>query len=171
MSLSFLRVSTKSDKNRMTSHNLAVVFGPTVIHAPATIELITNQGQINIFIERLISEFYSVFPNEKLLNEDGLQSIRSDEVDEENDEVADDDADVSDVSDEGGYCCIFSSFVSVVFICLHCWAEFSCHPVTKHKIFIHLGSKKGRELKQFWNTAITVPINLCHIFVCQHGSL
>ena len=39
----------------------------------------------------------------------------------------------------------------------------------KKKIFIHHGSKKYFELKQFWNKTITAPINLCHIFVYQHG--
>ena len=85
----------------MPPHNLSVVFGPTVVHAPATAELITNQGQINIFIEFLISEFFSIFPNEKRLNNDGTRSVQSDD---ENEEVVDDDgdgSDVGDVSDEG----------------------------------------------------------------------
>jgi len=90
------QVSLRSEKNKMPPHNLSVVFGPTVVHAPATAELITNQGQINIFIEFLISEFFSIFPNERPLNNDG--TVQSDD---END--IDDDGDVSDVTDDGDY--------------------------------------------------------------------
>ena len=95
------RVSSKSDQNRMPPHNLSVVFGPTVIHAPATAELITNQGQINIFIEFLITEFFSIFPNEKRLNNDGTRSTQSED---ENEEAGYEDGDVSDISD-GNYQC------------------------------------------------------------------
>ena len=82
----------------MPPHNLSVVFGPTVVHAPATAELITNQGQINIFIEFLISEFFSIFPNERPLNNDGTM-----QSDDENEDGIDDDGDVSDVTDDGDY--------------------------------------------------------------------
>ena len=83
----------------MTPHNLAVVFGPTVIRAPATEDVITSQGQINIFIELFITELFSIFPNEKPLNDDGT-SIRSDDGD---DEDGDDDGDEDLGSDEGTF--------------------------------------------------------------------
>ena len=48
----------------MTSHNLAVVFGPTLFRVPDNENLLTSQGQINAFIDILISEFYQIFPDE-----------------------------------------------------------------------------------------------------------
>eukprot|EP00795_Rhopilema_esculentum_P002020 gene2020-17581_t len=84
----------------MTPHNLAVVFGPTVIRAPATEDVITSQGQINIFIELFITELFSIFPNDKPLNDDGT-SIRSDDGD---DEDGDDDEDLgSDEENDGDF--------------------------------------------------------------------
>jgi len=48
----------------MPSHNLAVVFGPTLFRVPDNENLLTSQGQINAFIDILISEFYQIFPDE-----------------------------------------------------------------------------------------------------------
>ena len=46
----------------MTAHNLAVVFGPSLFRVSDDAHLLTNQGQINIFIDILINEFYEIFP-------------------------------------------------------------------------------------------------------------
>lgn len=48
----------------MTPHNLAVVFGPSLFRVSNDEHLLTNQGQINIFIDILINEFYEIFPEE-----------------------------------------------------------------------------------------------------------
>lgn len=48
----------------MTSHNLAVVFGPTLFRVAENENLLTSQGQINAFVDILISEFYQIFPDE-----------------------------------------------------------------------------------------------------------
>ena len=98
----------------MTSHNLAVVFGPTLIRAPANEDLITNQGQLNIFMEFFISEFYNIFPEEKKLAEDGTKSMRSDDGDDDDDdEGADNQTDDELASDEGKIRLIISVFVII----------------------------------------------------------
>eukprot|EP00794_Sanderia_malayensis_P006153 gene6153-6859_t len=100
--LKFLHlVSTKCDINKMNSHNLAVVFGPTLIRAPANEDLITNQGQINIFMEFFINEFFSVFPDEAdagtcdnlrdFTNEEDIEEEDEDTVDHTDDELGSDD--------------------------------------------------------------------------------
>ena len=58
------RIAQHSESNKMTSHNLAVVFGPTLIRLPENENLLTNQGQMNIFMDVLINEFYQIFPEE-----------------------------------------------------------------------------------------------------------
>lgn len=50
----------------MTSHNLAVVFGPTLFRVADNENLLTSQGQINAFIDILINEFYQIFPDEPM---------------------------------------------------------------------------------------------------------
>ena len=75
----------------MTTHNLAVVFGPTLIRMPENEEMLTNQGQINIFMDMLINEFYTLFPDEPVEGEeeveeqeDGYEAERTeDELDSE----------------------------------------------------------------------------------------
>ena len=68
----------------MTSHNLAVVFGPTLFRIPENENLLTNQGQINVFIDVLINEFYQIFPDEPSegLFEDKLDGGGYDEMED-----------------------------------------------------------------------------------------
>lgn len=78
----------------MTSHNLAVVFGPTLFRVPDNDNLLTNQGQINVFVDTLINEFYKIFPDEPMesnyedktdgLSDEGDEGERTeDEIDSE----------------------------------------------------------------------------------------
>ncbi|XP_057296913.1 SLIT-ROBO Rho GTPase-activating protein 2-like isoform X2 [Hydractinia symbiolongicarpus] len=93
--LKFLNlIAQYSDQNKMTSHNLAVVFGPTLFRVPDNDNLLTNQGQINVFVDTLISEFYKIFPDEPMesnyedktdgLSDEGDEGERTeDEIDSE----------------------------------------------------------------------------------------
>lgn len=87
--LKFLNlVCQYSEHNKMTSHNLAVVFGPTLFRVPDNENLLTCQGQINSFIDILIREFYQIFPDEPCEigfedNSDG-KSPDTDDVDDGN---------------------------------------------------------------------------------------
>ena len=99
-SLNFHSISQSSEQNKMTSHNLAVVFGPTLFRVPENENLLTSQGQINAFVGILISEFYQIFPDEpsekefddnidgdgKLSADDGIE----DDTNQTEDELSDD---------------------------------------------------------------------------------
>lgn len=76
----------------MTSHNLAVVFGPTLFRVAENENLLTSQGQINAFIDVLISEFFNIFPeepNEGFEEPDGVE--RPDEDPQTEDELESED--------------------------------------------------------------------------------
>ena len=45
----------------MDSHNLAVVFGPTLFCIPSDIDIISNQANVNNMIEVLIERFPEIF--------------------------------------------------------------------------------------------------------------
>lgn len=82
--LKFLNlISQHSEINKMTSHNLAVVFGPTLIRLPENENLLTNQGQMNIFMDVLINDFYQIFPEEHndLFFEDSVDGNLDEEED------------------------------------------------------------------------------------------
>lgn len=93
--LKFLNlIAQYDDQNKMTSHNLAVVFGPTLFRVPDNDNLLTNQGQINVFVDTLINEFYKIFPDEPMesnyedktdgLSDEGDEGERTeDEIDSE----------------------------------------------------------------------------------------
>ncbi|XP_066935439.1 SLIT-ROBO Rho GTPase-activating protein 3-like [Clytia hemisphaerica] len=98
--LKFLNlIAQYSEHNKMTSHNLAVVFGPTLFRVPDNENLLTSQGQINAFIGILISEFYSIFPDEphEIGFEDKTDGGTKDDGDEDGaqteDELSEDEAD------------------------------------------------------------------------------
>lgn len=60
---SFLRlVAQHSDANKMDAHNLAVVFGPTLLRIPSEQDMIAYQSQVNGMIELLIKHCDEVFP-------------------------------------------------------------------------------------------------------------
>ncbi len=84
----------------MNPHNLAVVFGPTLIRAPANEDLITNQGQINIFMEFFINEFFNVFPDEMDLPPVGsYRDLPNDDDDDDTVEHTDDELGSDDGKD------------------------------------------------------------------------
>lgn len=88
----------------MTSHNLAVVFGPTLFRVADNENLLTKQGQINVFIDVLIGQFYSIFPDEPHEGDfdecDNIDSDEEDNVEEEHDHVIHDHTE-DELSDEG----------------------------------------------------------------------
>jgi len=83
-----------SDHNKMTSHNLAVVFGPTLFRVADNENLLTKQGQINVFVELLISHFYDIFPNEP--REGHFQTLDREESGEEDTDPDDHDHDCTE---------------------------------------------------------------------------
>ena len=56
------RVAQHSDSNKMDAHNLAVVFGPTLLRIPSEQDMIAYQSQVNGMIELLIKHCDEVFP-------------------------------------------------------------------------------------------------------------
>ena len=82
----------------MTSHNLAIVFGPTLFRMQENENLLTNQGQINVFIDILIDEFYQIFPDEP--SEAGFD----DKPDGMSDEMEDGDRTEDELDSEDGKC-------------------------------------------------------------------
>ena len=56
------RVAQHSDANKMDAHNLAVVFGPTLLRIPSEQDMIAYQSQVNGMIELLIKHCSEVFP-------------------------------------------------------------------------------------------------------------
>ena len=96
----------------MTSHNLAVVFGPTLFRVPDNENLLTSQGQINAFVGILICEFYQIFPDEPAESEfeDNTDGDRKSSAD---DGIEDDTNQTEDeLSDDGK---ILFSFSFVLF--------------------------------------------------------
>ena len=87
----------------MTPHNLAVVFGPTLIRAPANEDLITNQGQINVFMEFFISEYFNMFPEENLAEVAAAHREHEDDDEEDTGDHTDEEL----ASDEGSYRFVF----------------------------------------------------------------
>lgn len=56
------RVAEHSDSNKMDAHNLAVVFGPTLLRIPSEQDMIAYQSQVNGMMELLIKHCAEVFP-------------------------------------------------------------------------------------------------------------
>lgn len=55
-------VAEHSDSNKMDAHNLAVVFGPTLLRIPSEQDMIAYQSQVNGMMELLIKHCAEVFP-------------------------------------------------------------------------------------------------------------
>ncbi|PFX15089.1 SLIT-ROBO Rho GTPase-activating protein 1 [Stylophora pistillata] len=55
-------VSEHSDSNKMDAHNLAVVFGPTLLRIPSEQDMIAYQSQVNGMIELFIKHCDEIFP-------------------------------------------------------------------------------------------------------------
>ena len=100
----------------MTSHNLAVVFGPTLFRVPDNDNLLTSQGQINAFVGILISEFYQIFPDEPTeigfedtidspRGSDGKMSPLGDRAEDDNNQTED------ELSDDGEFVCTSRNMV------------------------------------------------------------
>lgn len=97
----------------MTSHNLAVVFGPTLFRVPDNENLLTSQGQINAFVGILICEFYQIFPDEPSEKEfddspDGDRKLSAD------DGIEDDTNQTEDELSDDGKISIFLIFILVL---------------------------------------------------------
>ena len=56
------RVAEHSDSNKMDAHNLAVVFGPTLLRIPSEPDMIAYQSQVNGMVELLIKHYTELFP-------------------------------------------------------------------------------------------------------------
>ena len=56
------RVAEHSDSNKMDAHNLAVVFGPTLLRIPSEQDMIAYQSQVNGMMELLIKHCAEIFP-------------------------------------------------------------------------------------------------------------
>lgn len=56
------RVAQHSESNKMDAHNLAVVFGPTLLRIPSEQDMIAYQSQVNGMIELLIKHCDEIFP-------------------------------------------------------------------------------------------------------------
>lgn len=56
------RVAEHSDSNKMDAHNLAVVFGPTLLRIPSEQDMIAYQSQVNGMMELMIKHCVEIFP-------------------------------------------------------------------------------------------------------------
>lgn len=56
------RVAEHSDSNKMDAHNLAVVFGPTLLRIPSEQDMIAYQSQVNGMMELMIKHCAEIFP-------------------------------------------------------------------------------------------------------------
>ena len=61
MIISYLQVVDSSCLNKMTSHNLAVVFAPNLIRSEQPRLSLSTVGPINAFVEYMLSHRNSVF--------------------------------------------------------------------------------------------------------------
>nr|XP_057936739.1 protein FAM13A isoform X2 [Doryrhamphus excisus] len=63
-------VESNHGENRMTAHNLATVFGPSIFHVAAGFEAVNDQNICNKILVRLIQNYSSVFETEKKKEEE-----------------------------------------------------------------------------------------------------
>lgn len=99
----------------MNTHNLAVVFGPSLFRVKDDENLLTNQGQVNSFIDILITEFYQIFPDEPI--EDGFESNdRPDGRGQYSDDNDDGDRTEDELDSEDGRDILFYFYNKLVFI-------------------------------------------------------
>lgn len=78
-------VAQHSDANKMDAHNLAVVFGPTLLRIPSEQDMIAYQSQVNGMMELLIKHCDEVFPG----SGDSLHSQLSETEESEHDSEED----------------------------------------------------------------------------------
>ena len=81
----------------MDAHNLAVVFGPTLIRVSEEDDMISSQGHFNKVIETIIKSYDVVFDGEGLDTVDHEDEEEEDETRHTEDELSRDDSD----SEEG----------------------------------------------------------------------
>ena len=74
-------VSRHSEKNKMDAHNLAVVFGPTLLRIPNEQDMIAYQSHVNGMIEFIIKHCGEIFPGDT--EPDGPQLSGTEESDSE----------------------------------------------------------------------------------------
>ena len=57
-------MSEHSENNKMDAHNLAVVFGPTLLRIPTEQDMIAYQSHVNGMLELIIKHTNEVFPGQ-----------------------------------------------------------------------------------------------------------
>lgn len=80
----------------MDAHNLAVVFGPTLIRVSEEDDMISSQGHFNKVIETIIKSYDVVFDGE------GLDTVDNEDEEEEKTRETDDDLTPNDTDSEEG---------------------------------------------------------------------
>ncbi|XP_032219834.1 SLIT-ROBO Rho GTPase-activating protein 1 [Nematostella vectensis] len=78
------QVSEHSEQNKMDAHNLAVVFGPTLLRIPSEQDMITYQSHVNGMMEVIIKNYDQVFPQNDF-DTDGPRLSETEESDSEED--------------------------------------------------------------------------------------
>ncbi|EDO46865.1 predicted protein, partial [Nematostella vectensis] len=76
------QVSEHSEQNKMDAHNLAVVFGPTLLRIPSEQDMITYQSHVNGMMEVIIKNYDQVFPQNDF-DTDGPRLSETEESDSE----------------------------------------------------------------------------------------
>ena len=98
-----LRVTKYREQNKMDAHNLAVVFGPTLIRVSEEDDMISSQGHFNKVLETIIKSYDLVFDRDGLDPVDTVDEFDDDDEEEEaqktEDEISRDEAEDSDSED------------------------------------------------------------------------
>ena len=97
-----LRVTKYREQNKMDAHNLAVVFGPTLIRVSEEDDMISSQGHFNKVLETIIKSYDLVFDRDGLDPVDTVDEFDDDEEEEAQkteDEISRDEAEDSDSED------------------------------------------------------------------------
>ncbi|XP_054634419.1 protein FAM13A isoform X2 [Dunckerocampus dactyliophorus] len=68
-------VESNHKENRMTAHNLATVFGPTVFHVAAGFEAMNDQNICNKILVQLIQNYSSVFETDKKKEDEEVEEL------------------------------------------------------------------------------------------------
>lgn len=78
----FYSVSRHSEKNKMDAHNLAVVFGPTLLRIPSEQDMIAYQSHVNGMMELIIKHCGEIFPGENDTDEPQLSETEESDSEE-----------------------------------------------------------------------------------------